>query len=457
MRCPSCDAEIADEGAAFCSRCGAPLEIASGEVTAKLRASESKKGKGTEEFDESPPPEEGGPAPPISEFGTAVRRTFAAGGWADVALAGVLALLAVLLVGAILLIAAKLQSPNLGAGAGPVSVLTAIVILALGSLGVPVHIDEIVVSALPLGALAACGLAIAWAAGQFIQKRDAHSIEQRALEGAKLGLPLALLCWVVALIFRFGGDHTVAASASWALVLGATWGALFGALGAARVGIGLRALIGRGAALVKERSRHVYEGVVAGCVMLVVSAVLGAGAALVWLIAGLASGGPSAAFGAGDALAAVVYIAAFAPNIIAAVVAIALGAPIEIGAQVTIRGRLAGPRRELSLWEWAGGAPWFAYLLMLIPALACLIGGFTARRSAPSGSKPYEVLGVAAATFAVVLALLAWVGRARLGAELVTARGFGLVAAGSIQVLLFGFAWAALFGYLGWRLAGGRA
>jgi hypothetical protein len=364
-----------------------------------------------------------------------------------------LALLAVLLVGAVLLVAAKLQSPNLGAGAGPVSVLTAIVILALGSLGTPVHVDEIVVSALPLGALMACGMAIAWAAGQFIERRDADSIKQRALEGAKLGIPLAVLCWVVALIFRFAGDHTVAANAPWALVLGGVWGALFGALGAARSGIGLRALMARGATLFKERNRAVYEGVLAGGMMCAVVAVLGAGAALVWLIVGLASGGPSAAFRAGDAFAAVVYIAAFAPNIVAAVVAIALGAPIEFGAQVTIRGKLAGPLRELSLWDWPGGTPWFAYVLLLVPALACLIGGFAARRSAPSGSKPQEVLGVAAATFAVVLATLAWLGRARLGAELVTERGFGLVAAGSTQVLLFGFVWAALFGYLGWRLA----
>jgi hypothetical protein len=383
----------------------------------------------------------------------AVRRSLATGGWADAALAGILALLAVLLVGAVLLVAAKIQSPNLGAGAGPVSVLTAIVILALGSLGTPVHVDEIVVSALPLGALAACGVAIAWAAGQFIEKREAHSIKERALEGAKLGLPLAVLCWVAALIFRFGGDHTVAANAPWALVLGGVWGALFGALGAACSGSGVRALVGRGAALFKERNRAVFEGVVAGGVMLAVGTVLGAGAALVWLIASLASGGPSAGFGVGDAVAAAIYIAAFAPNIVTVVLAVGLGAPIEFGAQVTIRGKLAGPVRELSLWDWPGGAPWFAYLLVFVPALACVIGGFVARRSAPPGSRPHEVLGVAAATFAVTLAVLAWLGRARLGAELVTERGFGLVAAGSLQVLLLGFAWAALFGFLGWRFA----
>ena len=81
--------------------------------------------------------------------------------WRDPVMSASLGYLALLVVGAALLVAAKLQFSALGSGFNPLSVVTAMTILGLSALGAPLHIGPIEVVTLPLGALAIFGTAFA--------------------------------------------------------------------------------------------------------------------------------------------------------------------------------------------------------------------------------------------------------------------------------------------------------
>ncbi len=185
------------------------------------------------------------------------------------------------------------------------------------------------------------------------------------------------------------------------------------------------------------------------------SALLLAGfAALVWIIVGLAKGVTPAGFGFGDALAALVYLAAFLPNVLVTIIALALGAPVEVGARVTFGGREVGPFGEWSLLDWGGDpTPWYLFLLLAIPLLSCMLGGFSARRNAHDPPRWLPVLAGAAVTFAVPLTVVALLADARLGAGLVTGGGFAHVAPDALLTLVFGLLWADALGYIGWRVA----
>ncbi len=371
----------------------------------------------------------------------------------DVGGAGAVAFLGILLVGVVFVLALKLQSPDFGSGSNPVEILTAIVIFALASLGAPVHIGDLSLAALPLGALLAEGVAIAGAAAHLADRRSAASIRERALEGAKIAIPFAAMATVAALAFRFRGRIEI--SVVWGGALGAAllWGAIFGALGGISAPSGLRSLVDVARRALAKRADAVRSGCLSGLTMLGAPFVLAAAAGLVLLIIRLATGGPVRGFDVGDALAGLIFVIAFLPNILVAIVAVSLGAPIEAGARVTLEGRVVGPLREFSLFDWPGGdAPGYVFLALAIPLVACFVGGLVARHSS-SGRRPWPTVGIAAVVFATALGVLSLLAEARLGGGLVSDRGFGRVAPQAPEVFVFALAWALVVGAIGYKVA----
>lgn len=390
----------------------------------------------------------------MADLVSSVRLSLARGGWLDAAAVAGFSFLFLLTVGAVLLAAAKIQQPELGAGGDPIEALTAVVIISLASLGAPISLGELEISVLPLGALTAVGFAIAWAAGRFVARRDATGARGRALEGVKPALPLALMCWGAALVFRLRGESPVAAGATETLLLAAIWGSLFGAMGGALAGASPRDLIRSGTAQLHNRLGARYAGVTAGVVMLVVVGVLAMGAVLLWIIVAAARGALPDRFEATDAVAAFVYLLAFLPNVVVAVVALSLGAPIEVGARLTFGGKLVGSLQEFSILDWGGtDPPTLVYALVLIPIASCLLGGMVAYRAASDRSPMAEVMAAAAATFALALTALAALGDARLGLGVIDRRGFGVVAPEEAVVLVLALIWALVIGVAGWKIA----
>ena len=456
MQCPHCSAAINDESAAFCPRCGRSLGAEEAEATTELRVETPAAHGQTQNLEVDDPQRSD---PPLLEgffasFGPALRR----GAWGPLIVAAAFGFLGMLACAAVLILGVKMQYPDVGSGSDPLAVLSALVIVALGILRVPIHIGDITASALPLGALAVVGYLSVWATSRALRSRTGGDIRRGVGEGMKLAVPFAFICFVCALVFRIRTDPTpVAADAAAALVLGGLWGVVFGALGGLLAGGRLRTQVRRLLEVVRVRWGFVYHGLIAGSVMLGVSLVAGAAAALLWVVIGLLGGGPEN-FGPGEAAAAVIYLVAFGPNVIVSIIAIGLGAPVEIGAQISSAGRLIGPLSEISLFDWAGGsAPWFAYLLLLIPIGACLVGGFAAHRSSSRSSTEtsrlmFPVLVAAAATYAFLLFELAALAEARLGAGLIRNRGFGRVAPDAAMVLTLAVCWAFVLGLAGWKL-----
>ena len=461
MRCPRCGSEVVDTDAAFCARCGAPLGAAEGETTRELQTPADGAASATKEVDG---PDEAGEeeSPTASElagaFVISVRRTVSAQRWADLGVAAGFGFLALLAAGSLLVLAGRLQFPELGSDADPFEVLVAMVIAGLATLRVSIHLQSVTASALPLVVLAFVGAALAWAVARAV--RSSGVIEPR--EGAELGvrvaLPFALICLAAALIFRIRGTTPIEADAGGAFLMGGLWGAFFGVLGglwgAGETGSTLRILVARA----RERWPEVVDGAAAGGIMLISTYALAAAAGLVWLIGGLLTGGPAQGLGPAELIAAVIYLVAFAPNVLTSLAAVGFGAPIDFGAQITQRGRAIGRLQELSLFDWGGGdTPWYAFLLVAIPLLSCAVGGFYARRIARRGESMLRVVAAAAAVFALVLFEIAALSEARLGAGLVRARGVGLVAPREWVVLVLAFAWAMVVGAAGWKLGESRS
>ncbi len=436
MKCPSCGSDVADPTALFCSRCGGALSTEEAEATEKFDTPEAAAGA-------SPTTEVRtgqSSSPLVSEYADALRGRFLTS-WLDPLAAACLAFLVLIALGALLLVAAKLQYPGFGAGANPIEVLSAIVILGLAILRVPIHVDQLVVSVLPLGALLAAGLGIAWATSVTI--RAEHS--RRLLLGASVGVPFGVLCWLAALVFRFGGRSEVFAGAWGSLFWGLLWGALFGALGT------LRRSERRGvieAITAAGRGSAIRRGVAAAGIALVAAGLLGGAATLLWVIVGLIRGAPGPQFALGDAVAAFVYLIAFGPNVIVTLTALGMGAPVYVGARVTVAGSAVGNVRRIWL---LGDAPGYAGFLILIPAIACSMAGFWARRVS-SRDEIVPVIGTFALVFASVLGALAWLGEARLGASLL-GRGLAQLDVNAPATFALAVLWAALLGAGGWLLA----
>ena len=449
MRCPECGSEITDTQAAFCPRCAAPLGAEEAEATTRLDIDDADGDTTTLRASPIAPLDESSAVERVAE----VRDRLERGGWLDVAAAAALSFLVLLVVGGVLVLAAKLNFPALGAGADILAAFNAIVIAGLGSIGIAVVIDGLSVSALPLGALLMIGSGIAWAVRTALRDQPPSDLAAAVRWGVRVAIPFGLLCFFFALVFRFRGRHPVGADAGMALITGAFWGAVFGVIGAVRLVEPLRAAMDRLLAGLRARDRAWHEGAVAGGVMLAVAAVLGAAAVLVWVIVALAGGEPGGRFGAGDAIAYLVYLAAFLPNVVVAIIAVGLGAPLDVGAKVDLGGRLVGPLREYSLTSWGrGDAETYILALLLIPIVACAAGGFVARHRSAQPSSMLVVLLTGSGVFCVGLTLAAAIGELRL-AGIVKGAGYGAIEPDVVLLALFAFLASGVLSFGGWKLA----
>lgn len=451
MRCPECGSEITDTRAAFCPRCAAPLGAEDAEATTRLEIDDAEGDTTTLSAAPIAPLDESSAVERVAD----VRDRLERGGWLDVAAAAALSFLVLLVVGGALVLAAKLNFPALGGGADVLAAFNAVVIAGLGALGIAVVIDGLSVSALPLGALLVIGAGISWAVRTALRDQPPSDLPAAVRWGARVAIPFGLLCFFFALVFRFRGRHPVAADAGMALITGTFWGAVFGIIGAVKLVEPLRAATGRLLAGLRARDRAWYEGAVAGGVMLGAAAVFGAAALLVWAIVALAGGEPAGRFGVGDAIAYLVYVAAFLPNMIVVIVAIGLGAPVDVGAKVDLGGRLVGPLREYSLTSWGrGDAEPYLLALLLIPIVACAAGGFIARRRTAQPSSMLVVLLTGSTIFCVGLTLVAAIGELRF-AGVVKGAGYGAIEPDLVLVALFAFLASGVLSFGGWKLAEG--
>lgn len=465
MQCPSCGAEVKDPLAAFCPRCASPLADDT-TATAQLEVPELQ----TETTDTRPEvpvtpsdapgaqldydrPDEPDPEPePLPPRLDALRERLEGTGWLDAIAAAGLGFLVLLAVGAVLVLAAKLNFPRLGGGADPLSAFNAAVMAGLGGLGVPIVIDGLAASALPFGALAVIGIGIVWAVRTSLGDRSFSTVKEAVVEGARVGVPFGLLCWFFALVFRVRGQHPVASDAGMALVAGAFWGALFGALGTISAMEPLRSALLRVTSGIKVKDRRWFDGAMSGVVMLAAAALLGAAATLLWVIVVLAKGAPGDHFGAGDAFAYVVYLVAFLPNIVVGLISLSIGAGIDVGAKIDVGGRMLGPLREYSLTAWGkGDPPTYLWLLILIPLIACMVGGLYARRKTIDPKAMVPVLLTASGVFAVTLTLLGAIGPVRM-AGVLKGSGYALIAPDAAMVFILAFLVSGVVGFLGWTI-----
>ena len=357
--------------------------------------------------------------------------------------AAALSFLGVLGIGAILLVAVKLQYPDLGAGANTVDVFSSVVILALATLRVPIHVGELTFTVLPLGALVAVFFVVRWACRTAIPSAPPR-------RGPVVGGLFAVMALAAALVFRFRFEpDAIFAGALGAAVLGFLWVSLFSALAFAGAREPLTRILFRRLAALRQTNPSLFEGLRAGALMLFGAAVLGIATGLLWAIVVLLSGGGPHGLDAGDLVAALVYVAAFAPNLVVAVVSLSLGAPVDVGAGLTVHGKVRGDVERWSALSDGG----LSVVLLLLPLACCMGAGYWARRNSQRPEKVVQTLAVAALLFASVLAFLGWLGEARLGADLASSRGFGVIAPRAWLVFLLGLVWAGGAGYGGWMLA----
>ena len=355
--------------------------------------------------------------------------------------AAALAFLGLLALGAVLLVVAKLQYPKLGAGADPVEMLTSLVIVSLASLRVPVHVGELTFTLLPLGLLAAIAWVVRWACRSTIPN---PTLRRTLWVGPLFGL----IATVAALAFRhrFEPDAIYAGAPS-AFILGSVWVALFAAWFYATRSRSTVDFARDRLATLKDRSRRMWESVITAGITLGVSLLLALAAGLVWVIVALLGGGGPEQLDVGGLTAALVYVLAFAPNLVIAATTLSLGAPLHFGAGLTIGGQVRGNVRELSI---AGAEVDPSILMVLVPLLAAgLAGGWFARNS-ETPDAPLAVLARSATLFAAALTILAWLGHARLGAQLASDKGFGVIAADAPSVFVMALLWSFLGGLGGW-------
>jgi len=356
--------------------------------------------------------------------------------------------LTLLCVAAFLLLAPKLQYPAFARGANPIEIFTGVSILALGILRVPVTLGDLELIALPLGALIAVGVGIAWATRAAFTPTAARD---SAATAAQIALVFAVIAFLLSVIFRIGGAEPVRASAISSVVWAFLWAWLFSYLALARGGRSWRQVVAATSERLATRSRTLAAGIGGGAVMLTTAFLLGAAAVLLWLIVVLASGELHKSFSIGDALAAVLYLAAFLPNVVIAVIALSLGAPVLRGAQVGIGGNAIGRIQEVSLLDWPGSMPWYAFLLLAIPIVTSLVGGMWQGRAHPQAPM-WRSLLMAATIFSVGLALLGWLGETRIGAGLAGHKGLARVAVSPGWTFVAAMIWSTVGGWLGWEL-----
>jgi Family of unknown function (DUF6350) len=343
----------------------------------------------------------------------------------------------------------KIADGGFGTGESPLWILNHMVIFGLGVLGVPIEDGfGLTTRFLPLGLLLGVGWAIAWAARTTVAGSSAASRKECLKQGLKVAVPFAGLCLLAALIFRLRNGDELGADPGMALVMGAVWGALSGALGGLRAHSSIRDLASQALDQPGGGAPFLREGLVAGGTMLLASSVLAVGFVLVYIIVQLMTGS-TVSLEAGDVVLLIFLLAAFGPNLVVGAVAFAVGAPIEFSTDL-----FGGGAEQVSLFGWgAVPPPAFSYVALIIPLLACLLAGYSARRSTADATKPLHVVGVAAATYAIVLTLLGWIGRVRIG-QAGDLGGGALLEIGprGATVFLLALLWAAAVGYVGWKV-----
>ncbi|MDQ3964338.1 MAG: hypothetical protein M3277_10570 [Actinomycetota bacterium] len=418
---------------------------AEGDVTGRLDAvDEASDEPRTVEFDPPAPPvyEE-----PLDNFLGRVR----AQGWLELVQAAGLSFLIAVTAGAVLVLAAKLNFPAFGSNGDVLGAINVVVMAGLAVLNVPIVFDGVALAALPLGALVlVLWVSVRWASSIL---RPAPDLRTAVLDGVRMAIPFALLCWFCALAFRFGGRHPVAADAGAALVIGTFWGGLIGVL----AGVAGRMAPRRVWEEFRARTTATFglprAALAAGAVMVGALAALGLVATFLYFIVVLARDAPGRYFDAGDALAYVLYVVAFLPNIVLAAISVSVGAAIDVGARLTLGGEVVGPLREYSMWTWGrGDAPLALSLLLVIPLVAGAAGGVAARRIDDDMRSMAPALLIASASAATVVSLLAWIGRARF-AGVVKGSGYGMIAPDVVGLFVLSFLLLGLAGALGWQLA----
>jgi hypothetical protein len=470
MTCPSCGAEIHDPEATFCARCGTALRP-SGESSSDSTREGAARDAATV---------------PVRDFAIALGRSFTSGGWPQAAAAAAFGFLALLGLGALIVVAIVING-GLAPGLNAFDVLAAVVLFGVSVMGVDLQahfggpiegfqgVESAAFSMVWLGALLMFGYVLSWAVDRSTRgagsagpqdRRGAGSAgprgesrKRQALEGAKVALPFALYCLLAAWLFKVPGlDSTLRAHAGQAFVIGAFWAALFGAIGGLRAGASLKLVSERGLQWFKSKRRTLYEGMSAGGIMLGTTALSSAAAFLIMVIVALARNDLFDGLEIGGVVAGLIVFAFTLPNVLSLVAAVALGAPLtaRFGAPI---GPLVGEPGflgfdSLSIIGMGGrtsGA--LAFLLLLIPLLSCLLGGFSAYRHSLDRTKWLEVLGAAAVVYGGLLALLSLLNGVNFegGAAL-----FGLtgrVAVNFFAVLFLGLLWGAVAGFAGWKLA----
>lgn len=362
--------------------------------------------------------------------------------------------LALVATGALLVLAVKLQYPRLGADGSSLEALSAAVVAGLGSLRVPVHLGGLTASALPLGALGLIGWSSIWAVANRLGSSPDPTASGSVRSGMWLGLYLGPLAAFAALIFRIGGESPVRASPWWSLLYGALWGSLFGALGGA-ASAGMFEDLGRRVmrvASAKDPSRASAVSFMG--LVLALLAVAAVAVVLVGVVGALLTGHPGTGFGLGEAAAGIIYFVLFAPNILVAAIALGMGSIISIGAQITQRGTTMGETESLSILSWGpGGAPWWAFALVLIPLVATVLTGYLLRSTLPRRAD--FIRAARRASGVVGLLLFAWaaLAEARLGAGILGTKGVARLAPDPFLTGLLGAAWTFAGGIMGWWVA----
>lgn len=494
MRCPSCGAEVADPEGVYCSRCGRPLRSsepgapdAPGAPPANEAPSEPgddasaaddvasrRRSEGPRATDEdpvpSPPPEtiatnevaspsdtapietseragssrSPGAAAMATEMAGSLGRAFRSGGWPEASSAAAMGFLAVLAVGALFVGLLKLVEPSFGSDRNPFWVLTRVVVAGLASLGIPIDQGGAEGSILPMGTLVLVAWVLVWAARTVVVSGGAQGSAERAVAGAKIGAPFAILCLIAAVIFRLRDGIETGADPGLAFVIGGLWGALFGAAGGLLAGDSTRST----ASTRKWGPAVVREGVVAGATMLVSAAVAAMAAALIFVILDLIVV-TDVRLTPSDAVALVILLLAFAPNIAVATVAFSMGAPMEFVADSLG----VGFRTDLSLFGGGSGPEWYIYFVVLIPLFACLFGGYSARRKTNNPTRIIEVIAVAAGVLSIGLSFLVYIGTLSLERGLLGPGNLLVLQPDASAVFFLSLLWAGVLGIVGWKVA----
>jgi hypothetical protein len=500
MQCPHCKKRIVDEEPVFCPRCGhllgateergaeptpdipddqdsprnvppppsgqrssdeperlvpAPPSSSQRQVAAQPAtvAPEIDLDEATEEHTRPPsplsPPPRAGAGELLVDMTTAIRQSLSSGGWTAAVWPALLGFLVLIAFGALFVGVVKLAEAGFGAGRSPWWALTRIVVAGLAALGVPLQQGLTESSIVPLGVLLALGWVVAAGARKVVTGGPSVSIRERTMNGAKVGVPFGIFCFLASLIFRSTEGVDISANPIVAFLLGAFWAGLFGAAGGAMAGSSPQAAARAGIAAVRSRSSVMYEGVAAGATMLAAAAVLSMASALILIIVdlGLSADVPLTA---GDAVAIVLLLIVFAPNIAVGVTGFAVGAPVEV-VQQTFGGEFSG---EVSLLGLGTATPeWYLYLLLLIPLAATLFGGYAARRRASDPGRAVDVICTAAGVFAVVLAVLVFIGTVSIDRALLGRGNLLAISPRPAIVLVLSFIWAVALGFAGWKAA----